>query len=116
MKRILLSILIGVVFVVVYMMVVSVISILNEKNVSLLPYLNFPVRLPQVIFYYFSPPTAEDYQMETFTNRKLFLTFASFIINSLLYSILTYFFLAFISRFKKSKPLQTEPPPPPSFK
>ncbi len=115
MKRILLSILIAFVLVTVYMVAVSIIFLLNNEDVSIVLYINLPVRLPQIIYYYFYPPTTEDYRLQ-FSQRKVFLGLSFFAANVLLYSILVYFIWNFLSRFRKPKLLQTEtPPPPPTF-
>ena len=115
MKRLLLAIAIGFLLVTAYMIFSSVIFLLSGQNVAIVPYLDLPVRLPKIIIYYFSPPTAEDFSTEL-SERKAFLGLLAFGINVLLYSILAYILLAVFSRRRKKVELtQAEPPPPPSF-
>jgi len=115
MKRFFLAI--GITFLLLagYLAITSVIVVLSGYDRNTLAFVQTPVRLPQTVFYHFSPPTAEDYQL-TFTKRKAILTGLSFVLNIFLYLMPVYFILGLISKFRKSKPAPTnEPPPPPSF-
>jgi hypothetical protein len=115
MKRLLLAAAIGFVLVTAYMIISSVIFVLSGQNIALVPYLDLPVRLPKIVFYYLSPPTAEDFSHE-FTERKILLALFSYIANVLIYSIPAYILLRVISqRRKKAELPQPDPPPPPSF-
>ena len=116
MKRLLLAIAIGFLLVTAYMIVSSVIFVLSGQNVAIVPYLDLPVRLPKIIIYYFSPPTAADFSTEL-SERKAILGFLAFAINVLLYSIIAYILLTVFSRRRKKVELtrEVEPPPPPSF-
>jgi hypothetical protein len=116
MKRLLLAIAIGFLLVTAYMIVSSVVFVLGGQNISLVPYLDLPVRLPKIVFYYFSPPMAEDFS-PAFNGRKVFLGLFAYVANILLYSIPAYFLLTvFLRRRKKVELTQAvEPPPPPSF-
>jgi hypothetical protein len=113
-KRFLLSVLIALVLVGTYLVVTSIIFIASEKNMSLLAYMDFPMRLPKLVYFSLFPPTKEDYSMEL-SAKRAFLALAFFAANVLLYSIPTYFILFIVGKFRKPKPEPTSPPPPPSF-
>ena len=116
MKRLLLAIAIAFLLVTVYMIGSSVIFILSGQNLAIVPYLDLPVRLPKIIIYYFSPPTAEDFSTK-FTTRRWVFALLVFGTNALLYSIPAYILLTIFSRTRKKivSARELEPPPPPTF-
>lgn len=114
MKRILLSILIAFVLVVIYLTITSIIFLTSNYNLSVLAYIDFPMRLPKLIYFSLFPPTKQDYSME-FSQRTAILGIFFFVANVLLYSIPVYFILLIIGKFRKAKPEQTMSPPPPPF-
>lgn len=115
MKRILLALLISFFFVAAYLTVLAVMFVMNNYDVRTINYFHSPLRLPQATYFYFFPPTLQDYQPDAST-RKMILGASFFAINILLYSIPVYFIMFLISKFRKPKPMPTdEPPPPPSF-
>lgn len=115
MRRILLSIAAGFVLVTTYVVVASGIFILSGRKMELLPYVDLPMRLPKFIFFHLFPPTAEDF-VPAMNQKKALLGVFFYIVNVLLYSIPAYLIITLITRGRrKVDPLQTEPPPPPSF-
>jgi hypothetical protein len=115
MKRILLSIAIGFGLVTAYMMFSSITFVLSGGNIELVSYLDLPVRLPKTVFFYLSPPTAEDFS-PALTQRRIFLTTFFYLANGLLYSIAAYILIRLVSRRRRRFALSpTEPPPPPTF-
>jgi ABC-type Na+ efflux pump permease subunit len=115
MKRLLLAIAIGLFVVTTYMIVSSLIFVQSGQNLAIVPYLDLPVKLPKIVFYYFSPPIAEDFSPEP-TQRKLLIGLFAYIANILLYSILAYILLTIFRRRRTKDELkQTQPPAPPSF-
>jgi hypothetical protein len=115
MKRILLSIGLAFSFLIIYLVITSIIVVFTKFNLSLIYYIQIPVKIPQLVFYYFYPPIAEDYQIGI-TPRKAALLVLSVVFNVLLYSIPVYFLLGLAAKFRKPKSLPLiQPPPPPSF-
>ena len=114
MKRILLAFAISFVLVVAYMIVVSVIFVAYGQDAQLVPYLDVPVRLPKIVYFYFKPPTAADYQINSARQVVLGLSFV--VINIFLYSIPVYFLLRLIGKRRKTETQKINTPPaPPSF-
>lgn len=115
MKRILLAFAISFILVFAYLLVVSVIFVLAGRDTQIVPYLDVPLRLTKIIYYYFFPPTADDYQL-TVTWRKAGLSLLFFITNILIYSIPIYFLLRLIGKRKRKPVPQIDTPPaPPRF-
>jgi hypothetical protein len=117
MKRVLLSILTGFALVSVYLGFVALIYVYSDdREIFFESYIAAPLRLPPTVFYYFSPPPAEDYTPEMTTGTAL-IGFLFCLANILLYSIPVYFLLTLVSGFRKPKPPpeHTPPPPPRSF-
>ncbi len=115
MKRLLLSIAISFLLVTAYMTVSTIIFILSGQNIALVSYLDLPIKLPRILFYYFYQPSAEDFSTDFYV-RQMFLDLFSFIANVLLYPIPVYILLTVFSRTRRKVELtQTEPPLPPSF-
>lgn len=115
MKRLLLSIVVGFVLVTAYMMVAAVMLVVSGYKIELVPYLDLPMRLPKVVFFYLFPPTAEDFSQHM-NQKQLVLAILAYLANVLLYSIPAYIFITLSSRWRRKVALpQMEPPPPPSF-
>lgn len=113
MKRILLSVAISFCLLAAYMTISSTIFILSGEPGGLMPYLDLPVRLPKAVFFYFSPPTAEDFSPALMTQRRIFLTVFFYLANVLLYSIPAYILIRIISRRRRGfESARAEPPPP----
>jgi hypothetical protein len=113
-KRLFLTIAISTALVAVYMIVVSVIYIAAGQNTALVPYLDVPVRLPKIVYFYFYPPTAADYQINSARQIILGLTFL--VINIFLYSIPVYFVLRLIGKRRTVNLKRIDmPPAPPLF-
>ncbi len=64
MKRILLSILIAFTLVVIYLTITSIIFVVSNQNPSIIAYIDYPMRLPKLVYFNFFPPTKKDYSME----------------------------------------------------
>jgi hypothetical protein len=110
MKRVLLSILIGLVLVSFYLGVVTVVYVYSSNPAAVLPYVQLPVRLPQIVFYYFFPPAAEDYA-QVMTTKNVLMGLSFFLVNVLLYSIPVYFLLSLAAGFGKPKSPPHDAPP-----
>lgn len=59
---------------------------------------DIPMRLPKLIYFYFSPPTAEDYSMKLTVNKAL-LAGLFLITNILIYAVPVYILLAASGKF-----------------
>ena len=115
MKRILLAVVIGSGLVTAYMMFSFITFMLAGEHRGLVPYFDLPVRLPKAVFFYLSPPTAEDFS-PVMNQRKMFLTVFFYLANVLIYSIPAYILLRLISRRgRRFESARSEPPPPPTF-
>lgn len=113
MKRILLPLAIGFGLVTAYMMFSSITFILAGERRELVSYVDLPVRLPKSVFFYMSPPTAEDFS-PVINRRKILLTVSFYLANVLLYSILAYTLVRLSSRRRTIfESARAEPPPPP---
>ena len=118
MKRLLFSLVLGTVFVVLYLSVGAVIimSLTNGfQDTSHIPTVDYAMRLPKIVYYYFYPPTSVDYSVELSAKKGLLGT-AFLLANVGIYSLAAYILLSIFSRFHKVKPeVKANPPPPPSF-
>jgi hypothetical protein len=115
MKRILQSVAVGFVLVTAYMMFSSVTFMLAGEHKELVPYLDLPVRLPKAVFFYLSPPIAEDFS-PMMNQRKIFLIVFFYLANVLLYSIPAYILVRLISRRRRRFDMaRMGSPPPPTF-
>lgn len=119
MKRILIAIGIGFVLVFGYLVASGAVLLIMSKdpahlNIDLASKLDIPMRLPKYIYYYFFPPTAEDYSTH-FNLRKTLAAVLMFVSNVLIYSIPPYLVLLTIARMRKPKAGMIETPPPPVF-
>jgi hypothetical protein len=116
MKRILLSMAVGLGLVTAYMMFSSITFILAGEHKELVPYLDLPVRLPKAVFFRLFPPTAEDYFSPLMTQRKILLMVFFYLANVMLYSIPAYILIRLITRKgRRSQSARAGPPPPPTF-
>jgi hypothetical protein len=96
-------------------MISSIIFVASSYNLKLIGYLDLPVRLPKLAYYYFYPPTPEDFSPRL-TPYKTLLAILLYLANVLLYSIPVYLILSIIRWSRKNKPLiETPPGPPVSF-
>lgn len=98
-----------------YMIAVATIFNLSGDDQALLWYLDLPMALPKALFFYFVPPTAEDFS-QVMTQRKVLMTIFFYIANTLLYAIPVYILLTVISRKRRGVAVdEVEPPRPPSL-
>ncbi len=112
MKLILLSTLIAFFIICVYLAVASVFVIATDYKLIPGSYIDFPLRLPKIIFYYFSPPNEQDFASE-FSIRKVIVLLVTLLGNLLIYSVPFYLILSLFRKNKAS--INEEPPPPPKF-
>lgn len=119
MKRIFLAIGIGFALVFGYLAVSSVVVLMMSKDpahldMDLVSMVDIPMRLPKYVYYYFYPPTAEDYSAH-FNMRRTFAAVLIFASNVLLYSIPPYLVILATARTRKPNTELLEVPPPPAF-
>lgn len=98
-------------------MIVLTNGLQDTQAVYRLAYIDLPLRLPKLVFYYLFPPTADDYALSTNTKKTLGsgLIFAT---NILIYWVIAFVCLTLWNRFRKPKPWTQpvlSPPPPPTF-
>ena len=109
---------IGTGFVILYLLVGGLILAYYTnglQDMSHAPTVDYAMRLPKIVFYYFVPPSAADYSVELSPKKGLLGT-AFLIANVVIYSLVAFTFLSIFSRFRKAKSQSsTSPPPPPSF-
>lgn len=112
MKRILLSILIAFFIICVYLAIASVFVVATDYKLIAGSYIDFPLRLPKIIYYYFSPPNQQDFASEL-SIRKVIVLLVTLFGNLLIYSIPVYLILSLFRKNKESR--NEQPPPPPKF-
>lgn len=114
MRNILRALALGFGLVTAYMLFSSLTFMLAGERRGLLPYLDLPVRAPKAVFFYLSPPRAEDFS-PAFSRRKLSLTVIFYLVNVLLYSVPAYIFIRLVARGRRGfEPKRAGPPPPPA--
>jgi hypothetical protein len=118
MKKVLLSLGISTLLVIVYAVVSTIILIAlspdaQHYNMRVVSYVDIPLRLPKYVYYYFFPPTAEDYS-QVMTIKRGVIAVGFFVANVFIYAVPVYFALFLISKNRKPKPEhQIDTPPPP---
>lgn len=113
MKRVFLSILIALGLVCFYLIVASAFVVWTGSNPAPGSYIDLPLRLPKIVFYYFSPPNQQDFAADI-TARKLVVFTVAMFGNLIVYSIPVYLLLGIFGK-KRTKAKNENPPPPPSF-
>jgi ABC-type Na+ efflux pump permease subunit len=114
MKVFLHSILLAFVLICLWLSIATVFVVTNNFDVAKVPFVDLPLRLPKIIFFYFSPPTPQDY-MTGFSIRKLVFGLCVFFGNLFLYATPIYLLLLFFKRTKTEQIRNEIPPPPPTF-
>ena len=114
MKRALLSVMISIFLVVGYLLAIAILMAFNYIDLIQSRYLLRPLLLPNLIFFYFSPPVSNDFVPE-FSERKVFIALLFFFSNVLIYSIPVYLIAGIIAKFRKKKVEHQDPPAPPVF-
>jgi hypothetical protein len=71
MKRILLSILIALILIVIYLTITSITFVITNQHPSMIAYIDYPMRLPKLVYFKFFPPTKEDYSMEVSQKKAI---------------------------------------------
>jgi hypothetical protein len=119
MNRILLAVALSFAVIMAYMLIASVVVVLvspnyDQLNASAVYKVDIPLRLPKIVYYYFFPPTAQDYstQVSSLSPRRWALGVAFFVANILLCSIPVYIVLTVVSGLRKPGTVSPEPPPP----
>lgn len=123
-KKLLISFALGFGFVFVYLIFSSVVMLVltnglqDTQAVYRVTYIDLPLRLPKIVFYYLFPPTAEDYAL-TLSTKKALVSGLIFATNILIYWAIAFVCLTLWNRFSRPKPAPTQsvlsPPPPPIF-
>ncbi len=117
MKHLFYSILIALLFMSLYLLIASIIVASSNYDVKTVGYVDFPFRLPKILFFYFFPARPEDYGLDI-SVRRLIIGFSVFMMNLFLYSIPAYIVLRILRKNKNieaSEALNENPPPPPTF-
>jgi hypothetical protein len=118
MKKVLLSLGISTLLLIVYAVISAIILValspdMQHYNMRVVYYVDIPLRLPKYVYYYFFPPTAQDYS-QVMTIKRGALAVAFFAANIFIYTLPVYFALLLISKNRKPKPEhQINTPPPP---
>ncbi len=123
MKLLLLSVAITFVLMLGYLLVAGVVVVVsspdqNNLNPSAIAMVDVPFRLPKIAYYYFFPPSAQDFSTDPnqIGVRKGILATGFFVANLLMYSVPVYLLLRlFVGRRKKRSDKVGKPPPPPEF-
>ena len=120
MKRVILSIAISAAFLAAYLAVSAAVVIFlspgsDRYNMSVVKMVQFPVTIPNYIYYQFFPPTAEDFS-QTMSAKKAVIATAFLLMNIVLYTIPVYIILSIVAKFRKKKLRDSAvPPSPPQF-
>jgi len=120
-KRVLKSLALGLAIYVIYLIVAGTLILYyidgDLSRIRSAPPFDIASRLPTIIFRYLFPEQLEKFYKPEFTNGKLLLGSASFLMNVFIFSIPPYLFFWSRERFKKidTEPEDAPPPPPPSF-
>lgn len=125
MKRFLLSIGISFVLIVGYLVVGTAIVVIssndpNKLDPQAIAMVDVPFRLPKYVYYYFFPPTLEDFSTDPsdLGFKKAIISVVFFGINLLIYSLPVYVLLSLISRLRRRSAglrVNAGPPGPPTF-
>jgi hypothetical protein len=116
MKRIVLSIAIATGFLIAYLIIAAVVALVFHMDRNVVATVDIPTRLPKVLYYYFYPPSKEDFDM-TMTSKKWVLGFLFLVSNLAIYSLPVYGLLVFLGvpKRKATSELIDVPPSPPEF-
>jgi hypothetical protein len=106
--------LIAFVLIFIWLSIATIIVVLNNFDYAKVPFVDLPLRLPKLVFFYFSPPTSQDFAIG-YSTRKLALGFFVFFGNLFLYATPIYLLLLFFKRTKTKQVRNEVPPPPPTF-
>ena len=119
MKRFLLALAISFGLIVVYGVTASVIVLLashnhDQLNAAAIYQVDIPLRLPKIVYFYFFPPSAQDYstRLSSYTPQKAGLAIAFSVVNIFIYAIPVYVALTIISRLRKPASSSAQPPSP----
>lgn len=100
---------------IIYLIVASIIAVMSGMNPQVVIKVGIPTSLPKIVYFYFFPPTAEDFKM-TLTAKVAVLGLASLIVNLVLYAIPPFLILSLLRLpRKKIKALSDYPPLPTEF-
>jgi hypothetical protein len=121
MKRLLWSVGISVALLVAYLGISAVVVVAlspdpDHYDPKVVKMVQFPVQIPTSAYYYFFPPTADDFSQQL-NMKKAAIATAIFVVNVVLYAIPVYVILSIAGRFQKKRitPSAIPPSPPPSF-
>jgi hypothetical protein len=114
MKLFLYSVLLAFVLISIWLTIATGFVVTNNFDYAKVSFADLPLRLPKIIFFYFSPPSYEDYAM-VYSTRKLVFGLFVFFGNLFLYSTPIYLLLLFFKRTKTKQIRNEIPPPPPTF-
>jgi hypothetical protein len=86
MKKVLLSLMLSFVLICVYLTISTIFVFATDNKLTVGSIIDYPLRLPKIIFYYFFPPNQDDFA-QVFSLRKLTVGLVVFFGNLILYSL-----------------------------